>query len=414
MPPAGRRSLRLAWAGEILLFWRGGSALAQDIAPDCHLGSGGSQVVASPPFGGGLSSADPFADLLQPVARLVPPTGYYMDLDLRGDLLAAARVSPGGGGVDVYDVEDPRDPQLVATIRIPFPVWDVSLFEQGETTYVALGNEAVAVPQVGAQIWALTEAGPVYASHPSHLGVPENVHHVFVESRGDKRFLYAGASFGSFAAIDGHVDVYDVSDPWLPLYLTTLGPPGGPTPPFFAHDFHAGWNPTLGLHVLTVGALTQGVFLIDVEDPEAPVFLSQFSTYGPSVDGHSMALSADGARVFLTNELPNPAWGGLNVLDISGATGGGGIVEVAAYASATSFVHYARRLGGFLFTANAQDGVTLFDISDPSDLRLVGWKATDEGGSVALCWDVLPMVKAPGTFLFANEIGEGLEIFSFR
>src|SRR5262245_19106541 len=186
MPPAGRRSLRLAWAGEILLFWRGGSALAQDIAPDCHPGSGGSQVVASPPFGGGLSSADPFADLLQPVARLGPPPGYSMGPDLRGAPLAAARGSPGGGGVDVYDVEDPRDPQLVATIRIPFPVWDVSLFEQGETTYVALGNEAVAVPQVGAQIWALTEAGPVYASHPSHLGVPENVHHVFVESRGDK------------------------------------------------------------------------------------------------------------------------------------------------------------------------------------------------------------------------------------
>ncbi|MGH7149768.1 MAG: hypothetical protein ACREIU_03665, partial [Planctomycetota bacterium] len=30
------------------------------------------------------------------------------------------------------------------------------------------------------------------------------------------------------------------------------------------------------------------------------------------------------------------------------------------------------------------------------------------------CWDVLPMVKAPGTFLVANEMGEGLEIFSFR
>ncbi|MCI0588523.1 MAG: hypothetical protein L0323_16960 [Planctomycetes bacterium] len=414
MPPARRRSVLVATAaGTILLLWRG-PVRAQDFAPECHSGSGGTPIVATPSWGAGLAPADPYGELLQPVTRLVPATGYYMDLDLHGDVLAAARVSPGGGGVDFFDVGDPRKAVLLAAIQIQFPVWDVSMFEQGGILYVALGNETVFFPQVGAHIWALTPAGPVYASNPSHLGVPENVHHVFVESRGGKRFLYAGASFGPFAAIDGHIDVYDVTVPWVPVYLTTLGPPGGPTPPFFAHDFHAGWNASLGRHVLTVGALTQGVFLIDVEEPQAPVFLSQFSSYGPSVDGHSMALSADGGRVYLTNEIPNPAWGGLNVLDVSGAAGGGGIVEVAQYASATSFVHYARRLGSFLFTANAQDGVTLFDVSDPSDLRLLGWKATDEGGSVALCWDVLPMVKAPGTFLVANEIGEGLEIFSFR
>src|SRR5262245_5338133 len=169
MSPAGRRSLRLAWAGGILLFGRGGSAPAQDIAPDCQRGGGGTPVVASPPPGAALCSADPYQDPLQPVARLVPPSGHYMDLDLHGDLLAAARVSPGGGGVDVFNVEDPRQPALVASIQIPYPVWDVSMFEQGGTTYLALGNETVFVPQVGAQIWALTEGGPVYASHPSHL-----------------------------------------------------------------------------------------------------------------------------------------------------------------------------------------------------------------------------------------------------
>ncbi|HET6204611.1 MAG TPA: hypothetical protein VFI25_17600 [Planctomycetota bacterium] len=422
MPP---RDLRVPLAAAWFLLSGAAFASPQEASPigfpGCDafafgLDSGPQPIVVAPPSGPGPALADPYSDLLEPVAQLAAPAGNYMDLSLRRNLLAAARVFPGGGGVEFFDMSDPAQPVRIAEIRIPYPVWDVSLFEQGGTTFVALGNEGVPTPVVGAQIWALTDAGPTYVSHPSHLGRPENVHHVFVETRGAKRFLYCGASTGPFAAIDAHLDIYDVTSPADPLLLATLGavPPTPSVPGFFVHDFAAGWNPSLGRYVLGIGALTQGIVLFDVALPGSPVFLAQFSAYGPSVDGHSIAVSADGAHVFLTNEIPSPAWGGLNVLDVTGAGGPGGIVEVSQYATTTSFVHYARRLGKFLFTSNAQDGMTVFEVSDPTSLAPVAWKATQEGTGVPLCWDVLPIVGSKGTFVVANEIGEGLEIFAFR
>lgn len=169
---------------------------------------------------------------------------------------------------------------------------------------------------------------------------------------------------------------WDVTDPTAPTIVSTLPLPGFRYPDAYARImFATAWQ---GPYVFASGA-DNGVYVVDVRDPTAPVLLTQH-VFDPVLRAAQLGVvgdllvvtAAEGARTVMLDvsepAAPQPIPGGdFLTRDAEGEPRDGYFASVAG-----GYVYYARKEAG--------GGVMVYDIHDPEHPVLAGEHVSDGNG----------------------------------
>ncbi|MCH6559207.1 sodium:calcium exchanger, partial [candidate division KSB1 bacterium] len=128
---------------------------------------------------------------------------------------------------------------------------------------------------------------------------------------------------------------------------------------------------------------------------------------------HSGWPTEDGNFLFICNELAIKGDPDLTVWDIRDLNNPQFVTEID---DEEDNIHNLYIIGGFAYTSYYNAGFRIYDVSDPTDLKLVGEfdtsPDTDSGGLFQGAFGVYPF--APSGNIYVTDVTDGLFIFSFN
>ncbi len=230
---------------------------------------------------------------------------------------------------------------------------------------------------------------PVNYYNGTITGPWSSAHNLYIDSNG---FAYIfGANRGN-----GGVIILDLNtDPMNPVEV-------GVFDNWYVHDGFVR-NDTMFLAHIDQGFLS----LVDVTDKANPILLGTKTT--PSNFTHNIWPRADGKVAFTTDEVSGAFLAAYDVSDPSN------IVELDRIQSSPGYgiiPHNVHVKGNFIITSYYADGVTIHDVTHPSNMVQVGAYDTYplQTSSFDGCWGVYPFL--PSGLILATDITEGLFILN--
>lgn len=279
-------------------------------------------------------------------------------------------------GTAFYNVEDPRDPDLVGFIGGPSSIWrDMKTYE----TYCYVTTEGNGVDE-GLQIIDLVDP-----ENPTLVGTYTttfvSAHNLHVDSTAGLAIV-CGASGGTH--------ILDVTTPTAPVRIGQISSP-------YAHDLMAKDG------VLYTGNINIGQFrLWNISNPASPLLMS--ATSYPTAFTHNAWPTEDNQYVLSTDEN---AGGRLRIWDVSNL---GSISQVATYQTGApnSIVHNVMVKGDIAYVSYYTEGIRLVDIADPTNPSELGYLNTYLGSGTGFkgCWGIFPYTD-DGTF-YGSDLARGL------
>lgn len=320
-------------------------------------------------------------------------------------------VADGSAGLRVLDISDPANPQPIGSFDTPGEAFDVVV--DGDFAYVADGSAGLRVLDVSdpatpvsliAQVIAGTALSLTQVGDFLYVGTDVAVVAVFIadpaiplvfgsagvaggakaiEYRGDRLFVAAGAS---------GLHILDCSNPASPSLLGSAASAG------FASDV------AIDGRTLLIADGLGGARTFDLSDPNNPAFLAAFapgdSIVGVAVRGNTAYAAAGNALIYF--DLTDPSapvevariasTSPLSSVLLAGSEGffGAGVSGVECYslgfraAPAPPLVAsdpgIGRRdvvvRGDLAYVAASEDGVLVYDVSDPPNPVVVGFYDT--------------------------------------
>lgn len=257
-------------------------------------------------------------------------TGFFLD----GYLVRPWAHERGGGGIAVWDFDDPCDPVLVANVL------DEQIRETHATGLSNIGGRFIAVASLGGvQLWDMADVtAPVLVHDLALDGVsyPDAYMRTVMSTFWQAPYLFVGAS-------NNGLYVVDAADPRDPRVVAHYTP----------EAFQVGQVVVVGNHLFTFSSQGSVAEILDVRDPASP---------RPFPNGRYIITNGETDR--FGRPLPLPAYFG----HVSGG-----------------YTYHPRiGLGG---------GLTIFDVTDPTNPTFVGdWPITDGDGGYVFVKDHLAFV----------------------
>lgn len=153
------------------------------------------------------------------------------------------------------------------------------------------------------------------------------------------------------------------------------------------------------------GAINDGFFtVVDVSNKIAPVTMQTQST--PSFFTHNCWISDDGHTLFTTDEVSNAFIGAYDVSDLSNISE---LDRIQSSPGQLVIPHNAHFMNNYVITSYYRDGITIHDVSNPSNMIEVGNYDTSpsfSGDGFNGCWGVYPWL--PSGLIIASDIENGL------
>lgn len=148
------------------------------------------------------------------------------------------------------------------------------------------------------------------------------------------------------------------------------------------HDIYVAYDPVRRADKF-YGAGTDGFHLYDVSRPEQPEFLGSISRYFGVQRGHTVQATPDGRYAVTQSEYmhaPTLIWDLTPVLEgeTTHLTSVSPLPVGSWIADWRNLAHNFEVRWPYVFVAAYEDGLQVFDMSDPSDARTVGWYYTCE------------------------------------
>jgi hypothetical protein len=366
-------------------------------------------------------------------------------------------------GVRVYDVSEPRNPTHISTFAdgASNPAlagsWTEKVMVRHVNTRWFKGDLAVVSFQdcrpggfTGIGLYDVTDP-----NNPVLLSLRQSgifgVHELWMESRGNRAYVYEAANFHEVVAaqegqspedVTPEFRIVDVSDPrnpvqvgdwsaWRELGISPLAGIGT-----FAFNFvHSVY---VDKEVAYVSYWDLGTVMLDVSDPTAPEFLGR-TVFGEGVEGNAhSAWTARGGKLLIQNDedfdpAPNPevetGWGYGHIFDISDKSNP---VELATLKLPSTHqfpppgpgdftIHDPKVRGNTLYLSWYTEGVVVMDISKPASPHIVAQfippeKAEDPlgvfypGEEFVEIWGVFPHRN----YVLASDMNTGLWVFRVR
>ena len=274
----------------------------------------------------------------------------------------------GGVGLAVFDIDDPKDPQLMSTyIAFPESEFYHALDVVGTIAYVGVGS---------------CEA---YGDCPSGVATSDA----------------------------GGLLIFDVSDPETPTVIGEM---------LYEMKFGMWWTSIRNIQVegdiAYVGDHTNGLVLIDVADPTDPVFIKAFDPWNPTscaqaypeVPAGTCAAWGDQAHeVYVEGDMAyvGAMKTGLVILDVSNTSnpqlvGFVGVDDDDFSDGKHGWAHAVRVLDGFAYVAAFYEGLVVVDIHNPGKPVVVGSYPLDDASRIELVGK---------TLIVSGTLSNGLHIF---
>ena len=292
-------------------------------------------------------------------------------------------------GISVVDVTNPYNPVELGFFPGPESIWrDLKTWEN----YLYCINDEDGDGGAGLQILNLEELingvnNPTYIENMS-LGF-ETAHNIYIDENG---VLYVfGADYGIGGAL-----MYDlVANPENPPLLGVFND-------YYLHDGMARGDTLWG------GAINDGVFtVIDVSDKQNPSIIGSHAT--PNNFSHNCWISDDGDYLFTTDEVSGAY---VAAYDVSNLNDIEEVDRIQAWSPQTNVIpHNTHVDGDFIVTSYYTDGVSVVDVSNPSNMVEVGYYDTSEnysGGGFNGAWGAYPWL--PSGNILVTDIETGLYV----
>jgi len=250
-------------------------------------------------------------------------------------------------GTGFYNVTDPSNPVFVKFIAGPSSIWREMKTYRQWCYIVSEGGGAGA----GLQIVSLQDPeNPVLAT--TYTATLTTAHSVSIDSASAR--LYANGTAGG-------MKILSLANPTAPLQLGAYQTP-------YVHDCFVR-NDTCFAACITVGR----IIALDVSNPAAIDTLKRWTW--PGAAPHNAWPTEDAQYLFTTDETGG---GRVRSWSISPITNP---IEVDNFtADASHIVHNVHVRGSLAYVAHYLDGVQIVDVTDPTDLRRVGFYDTYKGG----------------------------------
>jgi len=323
-----------------------------------------------------------------------------------------------GRGVRILDVSNPASPTQVATAA-GYPntsAEDMQVLSVSTASFtgdlLGVGIQPCADEGFGGlALWDVTDP-----TSPQELGFFENigVHELSLTERPDGVFALLAVPFSEavtalfFAATVGDFQLVDVSDPENPVLTDDWGatkdggfPSGAPffPPPYECSDpLCRGDFPAIFAHSASSSTNGQtayvsywdlGAVVLDISDPSDITYIGR-TIYPSTSDGdtHSAVPNVAGTLLATTDEdfspftfghLPGDTWGFARLWSLSNPSNPAHLSDVTTPHSLTTntagffSAHIPEFDGSKLYVSWYSDGVRIFDVSNPTAPREVGF-----------------------------------------
>ena len=286
------------------------------------------------------------------------------------------------GGFSVVNVNDPANPVEIFFTPGPNSIWR-EIKTWGDHAYITTEAEA------GLTIVDLSPL-PQSTDLPVTLyQAPDWItsHSLFIDEHG-KLFLN-GSNRGNGGCI-----IYDLTqDPEAPVEV-------GEYDQWYVHDCYARGDTLYAAHIY------DGFFsIVDVSDPSDPQLLGTMNT--PSLFTHNCWLDDSGQYLFTTDEKPNSF---LASYDVSDPTDVQYLDKLQTDPGSNAIIHNTYWLNGYVVQSYYTEGVSIYDVHDPTNIVEVGRFDTSPltGDGFDGAWGVYPFL--PSGRLLVSDIQEGLFI----
>ena len=225
-------------------------------------------------------------------------------------------------------------------------------------------------------------------------------HNIFIDESNGRLYVV-----GSNAQSQGMI-VYDLTvDPENPTLLANMSMPGG-----YIHDMYARGNTVYCNHG------NSGLYVYDLSTVTSPVQLGALTSYAESGYNHSSWLNDAGDYLVFCDETHGR---GVKMLDVSSFSPMTVVdlfrSELMAPTYTNSIAHNPLIKGDSVYISYYHDGIQVFDISTPNDVKRVAYYDTytahpDYGGYDG-AWGVYPFL--PSGNIIGSDILNGLHVLAF-
>ena len=226
-------------------------------------------------------------------------------------------------------------------------------------------------------------------------------HNIYIDS--SRARLYTLATGGGDATYSA-MRVYDLADPELPVFLGAYNTFGD----IVASHVHDAFvrNDTAYLH-----CGNDGFAVMDFSDPKAPEPLGTLPFYPAKGYNHSGWLSGDGKHYYMADENHGEPLKAIDVQDPANMQ----VVALFAAdpADKLSIPHNIHVRGELVYVSYYYDGLQVFDVSDPTSPEKVLVYPTSKApkvGSYEGAWGVYPHL--PSGNILVSDMQEGLFILA--
>lgn len=310
---------------------------------------------------------------------------YSQDLsDVRGALHNGREYALVGvkNGFSIVDVSDPASPTEVFFEPGPTSVWRDPFYHNGHAFCVTEGGGGLLIvdmsPLPASSI--LTTTLYTGSSYPF-----QSSHNMFIDGANDKAYIFGTNT------IAGAI-ILDISDPMNPVEL-------GIWDDYYIHDGFVRGD------TLWAACLEDGAFVVDVSIPSNPVILANWDT--PSEFAHNIWPSDNNANCYTTDEVTSGFVAAYSMDNLQN------VVETdrVRHPLSTGVIpHNAHFLNEYVITSHYRDGLTVHDVSDPSNIILTGYfdSSPFSGNGFNGAWGTWPYL--PSGNVLVSDIEEGLFI----
>ncbi len=279
----------------------------------------------------------------------------------------------GSTGIEIVDVTNPD--ALVKIVKIPGPT---SLWKEIKTYkhYAYITTEGGGGLQIVDMSTLPVATYHSYTGDGAILNQLSSIHSLHIDTT--KGFLYAHGT----SLFGGGSVVFDLNnDPWNPTYAGKYDANG------YVHD---GWvdNDTLYAAHISGGFFS----IVNMANKVNPQVLATQPT--PNFFTHNTWMSVDRKTIFTTDETDDSF---LAAYDISDPDDVKFLDKVQSNPGSNSVGHNTHIIGNYAVTSWYHDGVTIVDVSDPTNMVQVGNYDNDPtvaGGGQQGCWGVYPYLPS--------------------
>jgi len=302
--------------------------------------------------------------------------------DVRGALHNGREYALVGArnGFSIVDVTNPATPTEVFYESGPSSTWRDPFYHNGHAYCVTEGGGGLLIVNMAPLPAGQNLSTTLYTGNFFSFS---SAHNMFIDGPNDRAYIFGSNS------IEG-VIILDISNPMNPTELGIWND----------HYIHDGF---VRGDTLWAACLEEGVFVVNVANASNPVVLSNWDT--PSTFAHNVWPSDDNANCYTTDEVISGFVAGYNMSNLQN------VVETDKTRHPLSegvIPHNTHFLNDYVVTSHYRDGVTVHDVSDPTNMVLTGYFDTSPliGNGFNGAWGAWPYL--PSGNLLVSDIEEGL------